>query len=203
MWLLFLIHKKKLRFLKFSFSEIYGNEVGSVMVDKVKALLMKLYTFLCSVNSPNVEEPGGGERTPMVVGDASDPYVMVHSRYELFLEAEQSIGCSNEVDKYLAENCDGRRDGNFEVLGWWKDNSSRYPCCPKWLRMCWLYQFRLLHLSQHSAPEAALLIHFEVLSLLSWFKTLYVHKIGFKPRYQFLIANQGMRLRHWRRNFMI
>ena len=66
-----------------------------------------------------------------MVGDASDPYVMVHSRYELFLEAEQSIGCSNEVDKYLAENCDGRMDVNFEVLGWWKDNSSRYPMLSK------------------------------------------------------------------------
>ena len=86
------------------------------MVDKVKALLMKLYTFFCSVNSSNVQEPSGGERTP-IVGDVSDPYVMVHSRYELFLEAEQSVGCSNEVDKYLAENCDGRRDVNFEVLG--------------------------------------------------------------------------------------
>ena len=58
--------------------------------------------------------------------DASDPYVMVHSRYELFLEVEQFGGCSNEVEKYLAENCDGRKDVNFEVLGWQKDNSSRY-----------------------------------------------------------------------------
>ena len=57
--------------------------------------------------------------------------MMVHSRYELFLEAEQSVGCSNEVDKYLAENCDGRGDVNFEVLGWWKDNSSRYPMLSK------------------------------------------------------------------------
>ncbi|KAL0002324.1 hypothetical protein SO802_016105 [Lithocarpus litseifolius] len=66
-----------------------------------------------------------------MVGDASDPYVIVHSRYDLFLEAEQSVGCSNEVEKYLAENCDGRRDVNFEVLGWWKDNSSRYPMLSK------------------------------------------------------------------------
>ncbi|KAL4626790.1 hypothetical protein ACB092_05G122400 [Castanea dentata] len=115
--------RKKLRFLKFSFSKIYGNEVGKVKVDKVKDLLMKLYTFCCSVNSPNVQEPSGSERTQMV-GDASDPYVMVHSRYELFLEAEQSVGCSNEVEKYLVENCDGRRDVNFEVLG-------RYPMLSK------------------------------------------------------------------------
>ena len=66
-----------------------------------------------------------------MVGDASDPYVMVHSRYELFLEVEQSVGYRNEVDKYLTKNCDGRRDVNFEVLGWWKDNSSRYPMLSK------------------------------------------------------------------------
>ena len=66
-----------------------------------------------------------------MVGDASDPYVMVHSRYELFLEVEQSVGYHNEVDKYLTKNCDGRRDVIFEVLGWWKDNSSRYPMLSK------------------------------------------------------------------------
>ena len=31
----------------------------------------------------------------------------------------------------MAKNCDGRRDVNFEVLGWWKDNSSRYPMLSK------------------------------------------------------------------------
>ena len=97
---------------------------------KIKDLLMKLYTFYYLVNSPNVQEPSGSETTQMV-GDANDPYVMVHSWYELFLEAEQSVGCSNEVDKYLAENCDGRRDVNFEVLRWWKENSSRYSMLSK------------------------------------------------------------------------
>ena len=100
------------------------------MVDKVKALLMKLYTFFCSVNSPNVQEPSESERTQME-GDASDPYVMVHSRYEHFLEAEQSVGCSNEVEKYLAKNCDGRKDVNFEILEWWRHNCSRYQVLSK------------------------------------------------------------------------
>ena len=37
--------RKKLRFLKFSFSKIYGNVVAKVMVDKMKDLLFKLYNF--------------------------------------------------------------------------------------------------------------------------------------------------------------
>ena len=108
---------KKIKVLKFSFSDIFGNAIGKVIVDKMKDHLMKLYNFYYFVYSPNVQEPSGSERTQME-DDASDPYVMVHSRYELFLEVEQFVGCSNEVEKYLAENCDSRKDVNFEVLGW-------------------------------------------------------------------------------------
>ena len=130
MWLWFLIHEKKLRFLKFSFFEIYGYAMGKVIVDKVKDLLIKSYNFYFSIHSTNVQESCGSERIQME-GDVSDPYVMVHSRYERFLETEQSVGCSNKVQKHLAENCDSRKYVNFEVLEWWKDNFSRYQVLSK------------------------------------------------------------------------
>ena len=56
---------------------------------------------------------------------------MVHSRYERFLQVEQSVSCSNEVEKYLAENYDSRKDANFEILEWWRDNCSRYQVLSK------------------------------------------------------------------------
>ena len=37
--------RKKLRFLKFCFSEIYGNEMADVMVELVRGTLVKLYDF--------------------------------------------------------------------------------------------------------------------------------------------------------------
>ena len=101
-----------------------------VMVDKVKDLLSKLYNFYSYIHSPNVQEQSGSERTKFE-SDASDPYVMVHSRYERLLQVEQSVSCSNEVEKYLAENCDSRKDTNFEILGWWRDNCSRYQVLSK------------------------------------------------------------------------
>ncbi|XP_050260111.1 zinc finger BED domain-containing protein RICESLEEPER 1-like [Quercus robur] len=122
--------RKKLRFLKFSFSEIYGNAVAEVMVDKVKDLLFKLYNFYTSIHSPNVQDQSGSERTELET-DANDPYVMVHSRYERFLQVEQSVGCNNELERYLAENCDGRKDANFEILEWWRDNCNRYQVLSK------------------------------------------------------------------------
>ena len=44
-------------------SEIYGNVVVEVMVDKVKDLLYKLYNFYSSIHSPNVQDQSGSERT--------------------------------------------------------------------------------------------------------------------------------------------
>ncbi|XP_023918455.2 zinc finger BED domain-containing protein RICESLEEPER 2-like [Quercus suber] len=128
--------RKKMRFLKFSFSEIYGNEVADEMVDLVGEFMGRLYDDYSRVDSPNVVLPSENKRTHME-GDTigcSDPYAMVNSRYERFLEAKKSIGYSNEIEKYLAENCESRRDVKFKILGWWKANSDRYPVLSKMAR---------------------------------------------------------------------
>ena len=111
--------RKKLRFLKFSFSEINGNEVADEMIELVRGTLVKLYDYYSCVDSPNVQVLSGSERTH-IEGESigcTDPYAMVNSRYEHFLEVEHSIGYSNEIDKYLAEKCESRRDVKFEILG--------------------------------------------------------------------------------------
>jgi len=75
--------RKKLGFLKFCFSEIYGNEVADVMVELVRGTLVKLYDFYSRVDSSNVQVASGRERTH-IEGESigcSDPYVMVNSRF--------------------------------------------------------------------------------------------------------------------------
>ncbi|KAM7465668.1 hypothetical protein LguiB_013230 [Lonicera macranthoides] len=34
--------------------------------------------------------------------------------------------CKTEVDRYLMESCEDPTDPNFDILAWWKVNSSRY-----------------------------------------------------------------------------
>ena len=143
--------RKKLRFLKFCFFEIYGNEVADEMVELVRGSLVKLYDYYSYVDSPNVQVPSGSERTHIEGKSIScrNPYAMVNSRFEHFLEAKQSIGYSNEIDKYLAENCESRKgDVKFEILGGGRTTQIGIKCYPNWLGMCWLYLFLLLLLSQ-------------------------------------------------------
>lgn len=128
--------REKMRFLKFSFSEIHGDEVANEMVELVRDTMDRLYDDYSMADSPNVVVPSESERTHME-GDTigcSDPYAMVNSRHERFLEAKKSTGCSNEIEKYLAENCESRKDVKFEILGWWKANSNRYQVLSKMAR---------------------------------------------------------------------
>ena len=69
--------RKKMRFLKFSFSEIYRYEV----VDLVRKTMDRLYDYYSCVGSPNVVVPSESERTH-IEGDkigCIDPYAMVNS----------------------------------------------------------------------------------------------------------------------------
>ena len=54
------------------------------------------------------------------------------------MQVKQSVGCNNELEKYLAENCDGRKDVNFEILEWWRDNCplmvQNLVCSQNWLQ---------------------------------------------------------------------
>ena len=106
---------------------------------------------------------------------------MVHSRYKRFLEAEQSVGCSNEVEKYLAENCDGRKHVNFEVLGSWKDNSNRYQVLPKVAKDVLAIPISTIAFESTFSTGGRIVDPFR--SSLSPLKTLYVHKIGFKSQF--------------------
>jgi hypothetical protein len=103
----------------------------------VRDVLTKLFEHYASVHSPNVEVESVSEKSTMTTDvdmSETNPYAFMDSQYDLYLEAEQSMGCNNELDKYLAENCEGRKDVNFDVLLWWKTNSSRYQVLSKMAR---------------------------------------------------------------------
>ena len=60
------------------------------MIELVRGTLVKLYDYYSCADSPNVQVLNGSERTH-IEGESigcSDPYAMVNSRFECFLEAE-------------------------------------------------------------------------------------------------------------------
>ena len=175
------------------------------MVELVRKTMDRLYDDYSRVDSPNVVVPSESEMTHMK-GDTigcSDPYVLVNSRYERFLEAEKSIGCSNEIENYLAENCESRRDVKFEILGWWKANSDRYQVLSKMARDVLAVPFSTVAFESAFNNEGCILDLFRSSrSPLMVQNLVCALKTGCKPMSQFLFASQRMRWRPWRMNFM-
>ena len=111
--------RKKLTFLKFCFSKFYGKAKASRKIANMRDVLTKLFDYYASVHSSNVEVESVSEKSTMTTDvdmSETNPYVTGDSQYDLYLEAEQSLGCNNELDKYLAENYEGRKYVNFDVL---------------------------------------------------------------------------------------
>ena len=106
-------------FLKFCYTKVYGENKAYRKIANVRDVLTKLYEHYASIHSPNVEVESVSEKSTMTTNvdmSETNPYASMDSEYDLYLEVEQSMGCNNEFDKFLAENCEGRKDVNFDIL---------------------------------------------------------------------------------------
>uniref|UniRef100_A0A2N9GWW6 BED-type domain-containing protein n=1 Tax=Fagus sylvatica TaxID=28930 RepID=A0A2N9GWW6_FAGSY len=120
-----------------SFSKLYGSEKATGKIANVRDVLTKLFDYYASIHSPNVEVESVSEKSTMTTDvdmSKTNPYASMDLQYDLYLEAEQSMGCNNKLDKFLAKNCEGRKDVNFDILLLWKTNSSRYQVLSKMVR---------------------------------------------------------------------
>ncbi|KAL7166879.1 hypothetical protein ACSBR2_037529 [Camellia fascicularis] len=119
--------RKKLKYLNFCFSQILIEKVVNEMTGKVKDCLTRLYEHYASHDSKSGQEPNVSAASEMEVDDdCDDPHMLIAAQFNTYLEEEYSVVCKSELDKYFADFCEGSKDENFDILGWWKSNSSKY-----------------------------------------------------------------------------
>ncbi|KAF5932160.1 hypothetical protein HYC85_028331 [Camellia sinensis] len=119
--------RKKLKYLNFCFSQILIEKVVNEMTGKVKDCLTRLYEHYASHDSKSGQEPNVSAASEMEVDDdCDDPHMLIAAQFNSYLEEEYSVVCKSELDKYFADFCEGSKDENFDILGWWKSNSSKY-----------------------------------------------------------------------------
>ena len=46
--------------------------------------------------------------------------------YKQHLVDDDSVECKSELDQYLCEACEDLEKEDFDILDWWRVNSSRY-----------------------------------------------------------------------------
>ncbi|CAL5202845.1 unnamed protein product [Lathyrus oleraceus] len=114
---------------------MYGlvSKFGSELIKSIKEDLQKLYDWYKQVydKKHNSTHPLGSGRNN-VSNDETTATTVPSSlmaradAFEQHLEEQDSIDQQNELKGYNSSKC-VKRDPNFDILVWWKRNSSEYP----------------------------------------------------------------------------
>jgi len=92
----------------------------------MNTILTCLSDHYYSINSSSMSMLSEGKTSRMEVDDDNDPKKFLVSQYKAFKQVTKSIECKKEVDKYLMEDCEGVNEKIFNILDWWKSNTSKY-----------------------------------------------------------------------------
>lgn len=113
----------KLRFVAWSLQKLYDKEDADLLSGKVKETFEKMFIAYRSFN-------GNGESQPTNIEiETSETEVANESSFASEFDKDVSMNeimTKNEVEEYLLEPLE-KRTGTFDILNWWKVNSSKYP----------------------------------------------------------------------------
>ena len=126
--------QKKLDYLNYYLSNLYGENVAKDITDPVKGVLECLYEHYNSTHSSYVSIQSASEISRMEGVDVDDDDdddddnldKFIASQYKAFRQGKQSAGCVDEVAKYLMKNSEGENDKTFNIPAWWKYKTNKY-----------------------------------------------------------------------------
>ena len=121
----------RLKYVKFWFKEWYGKDKEDAMSSKVQDALKRLYVERMDQNGALSSSCSGAslsrDSRPSV-GNASlsDHIKSYNNRFKKHLADEDIVENKSELDRYLLVSSEDPNVEDFDILMWWKMNSSRY-----------------------------------------------------------------------------
>ena len=115
--------QKKLDYLNYYLSNLYGENVAKDITNRVKGVLECLYEHYNSTHSSSLSIQSASEISRMEGVDVDDDDddddddldKFIASQYKAFRQGKQFVGCVDEVPKYLMENSEGENDETFNI----------------------------------------------------------------------------------------
>lgn len=119
--------RKKLEFLRFCFMQIYSPEQASVMIKNVREAIEGLFEEYKKMSQTQSGKVNGISQFRQI--NEADDSGLGKKVWEKFRRYKKEIAKKDkrtELERYLSEKDAEDYDG-FDVLIWWKLNSSRFP----------------------------------------------------------------------------
>lgn len=112
----------KMEFVKYLFNELLDADSAAQMTKKVESTLMSLYKYY------STRDFGHTTQVPKKTSTSVDGQaLLLISTYKKWLKERNCSASTTEVDRYFLASNENLEDDKFDVLHWWKVNSSKYP----------------------------------------------------------------------------
>ncbi|KAK9283951.1 hypothetical protein L1049_012208 [Liquidambar formosana] len=111
----------KLRYVRFSFAQVYENSMAKELTERVKFKLIHLYGHYVKKDScANVTTSSASQASQAMEIDENeeDASKLWAFQYKKHLEEEYSIKNKLGVERFLAENCEDPSNSSFDILAW-------------------------------------------------------------------------------------
>ncbi|CAN6245359.1 unnamed protein product, partial [Urochloa humidicola] len=109
---------------------LYGPDRGKEISDKIESTLDELFGYYAESVNASFSSSRSSNQAPIHINvdedDEENPWDMLATQYEQHMEDTQSKPNDSELTKYLADDRE-KRTKEFQILDYWKRNSSRYP----------------------------------------------------------------------------
>ena len=128
-----------MKYIVYWFNKWYAKLNAGSMVEKVRGAIDRLYAhyatkFETASSSATVSASGNGSCVTADVASSSmssasdthDPWKSAIQEFQHHLVQEDNGECKIEVDQYLSEASEPPCALGFDILGWWRVNSSKY-----------------------------------------------------------------------------
>jgi hypothetical protein len=111
----------KLKFVNWSISENFNSKDAKELKELLETCLYQVFAEYSGVVHGSESGSSSGR-----LGGKGDLY-----NYNRFLESTGSSSAQSDLQKYLDESLESQLPNDFDVLKWWKGNSSRLPILAK------------------------------------------------------------------------
>uniref|UniRef100_A0A5B7B6B6 Zinc finger BED domain-containing protein RICESLEEPER 2-like n=1 Tax=Davidia involucrata TaxID=16924 RepID=A0A5B7B6B6_DAVIN len=121
----------KLRYVKFCYGKVYTLEKVNELIRRVRELMNRMYVHYqmldSTSSSPSIRmtQSSNEMEVDQLENEAFRKAKSIQHDFLKHLEEEESASSKFEVDRYLEESLE-KETSNFEILDWWRMNSSRY-----------------------------------------------------------------------------
>lgn len=124
----------KLKFVICCLKKLYSEEDTNAIVESVKKCLSDLtshYSAELKLKNPegmnNQSGSSNQEKVTMLDSDDDDSLNMFESDFDKECDEDDALETKNELERYFMERNEDRKNKEFDILVWWKVNSSKYP----------------------------------------------------------------------------